>query len=270
MRAAAPGGRGTDAPHRYSWRFQLARFGGSDYTAVAFDTRGYGQSSKPAGVEAYKIDTLVEDVRSLVAALGFASCILVGHDWGGSVVWNTAARYPDLVDKLVVCNCPHPRCFRRTGRQLLRSWYIFFHQWPALPEWTYEFNDFRVVDDVIAADMKSTAPASEIEEMIEVHKHALAQPGVATASVNYYRAAFRFPASRQLRQALRQVELETLLIWGTEDQYLGTELTEGTQRWVPNATVILVPGMSHWINQEARGVYVNDLVERFLAGEVGK
>ena len=187
MRAAAPGGRGTDARRRYSWRFQLARFGGSEYTAVAFDTRGYGQSSKPAGVEAYKIDTLVEDLRSLVAALGFASCILVGHDWGGSVVWNTAARYPDLVDKLVVCNCPHPRCFRRTGRQLLRSWYIFFHQWPALPEWTYEFNDFRVVDEVQAPIARAWNDAGErVKAMLSGEPGIRLQPTPFERRVSYW------------------------------------------------------------------------------------
>ena len=53
--------------------------------------RGYNDSDKPAGVAAYDLDILADDVRALVKELGHTSCTLVSHDWGGVVAWYAAA-----------------------------------------------------------------------------------------------------------------------------------------------------------------------------------
>src|ERR687898_1295378 len=53
----------------YAWKDQLAEFG-KDHLAVAPDMRGYNLSSKPEGVEQYRMPLLVEDVRALATTLG--------------------------------------------------------------------------------------------------------------------------------------------------------------------------------------------------------
>src|SRR5579863_5719465 len=73
----------------YEWKAQLAEFA-KDHRAVAPDMRGYNLSAKPAGVEAYQMKHLVEDVRALAEHLGYKKFILVGHDWGGGVAWSFA------------------------------------------------------------------------------------------------------------------------------------------------------------------------------------
>lgn len=100
----------------YMWKEQLAEFS-RDYRAVALDMRGYNLSSKPAEVEAYGIDFLIEDVRGLAAHLGYEKFILAGHDWGGVVAWAFALRHPNLLEKLIIVNAPHPAIFRRELRE---------------------------------------------------------------------------------------------------------------------------------------------------------
>lgn len=80
----------------YSWRFQLPAVAALGYRAVAFDQRGYGQSSKFALSESYGIHSLVNDLVGLVHALGEKQAILIGHDWGSPVVWTAAWLHPKM------------------------------------------------------------------------------------------------------------------------------------------------------------------------------
>src|SRR5579863_8373274 len=96
----------------YVWREQLNEFGG-DYQAVAPDLRGYNLTSKPEGVENYRARHLIEDLRALAAHLGAKRFVLVGHDWGGAVAWGFALAHPELLEKLVIVNAPHPGVFAR-------------------------------------------------------------------------------------------------------------------------------------------------------------
>jgi pimeloyl-ACP methyl ester carboxylesterase len=104
----------------YEWKHQLAEFS-RDHTAVAPDMRGYNLSSKPSEVSAYQMPNLVEDLRALTAALlksaGGSTFTLVAHDWGGVVAWVFAAQHPEMLDKLVIVNAPHPTIFGKLLRE---------------------------------------------------------------------------------------------------------------------------------------------------------
>src|ERR1700680_3565464 len=100
----------------YAWKDQLAEFQ-RDFTVVAPDLRGYNLSDKPQEVEQYHMRYLVEDVRQLIEYLGAKTCTLVGHDWGGSVAWAFALAYPELLDRLIIINAPHPYIFQRELRE---------------------------------------------------------------------------------------------------------------------------------------------------------
>jgi len=99
----------------YAWKNQLVEFG-RDYQAVAPDMRGYNLSSKPADVEQYQVQYLVEDLRALAERLGHNKFILVGHDWGGVVAWVFAITHPEYLEKLIIINAPHPAVFQRELR----------------------------------------------------------------------------------------------------------------------------------------------------------
>src|SRR6476659_5540510 len=78
----------------YSWRHQLSALAAAGYHAVAPDVRGYGQSDKPWAVEAYSMKTLLADFTGLLDDLGEKSAVVVGHDWGAAMAWNSAALHP--------------------------------------------------------------------------------------------------------------------------------------------------------------------------------
>jgi pimeloyl-ACP methyl ester carboxylesterase len=92
----------------WGWRHQLPGLVHAGFRVIVPDQRGYNDSEKPSGAASYQMAHLAEDVRSLVAALGYPSVYLAGHDWGGIVAFQLAIRHPDAVRKLVVFNAFHP------------------------------------------------------------------------------------------------------------------------------------------------------------------
>jgi pimeloyl-ACP methyl ester carboxylesterase len=81
----------------YSWRHQLPALAAAGYRAVAVDVRGYGRSSRPSDVAAYRMVELVDDVVAVVHALGESSTIVVGHDWGAGIAAHSALLQPGTV-----------------------------------------------------------------------------------------------------------------------------------------------------------------------------
>jgi pimeloyl-ACP methyl ester carboxylesterase len=91
----------------YSWRHQIRPIAQAGYRVVAPDVRGYGGSDKPHEVEAYDMETLMKDVVGLIDTLGEEKAILVGHDWGAPICWNTAALHPSRVSAVAGLSVPY-------------------------------------------------------------------------------------------------------------------------------------------------------------------
>jgi len=249
--------------HAFSWRHQLPLFARLGYRVWAPNQRGYGKSSKPQGVASYRIEALVADVAGLVAASGARQVTLVGHDWGGLVAWEYAARRAGPLDQLVILNVPHPARFREelaTNRaQRRRSFYAVLFQLPWLPEWFFR----RGGAAVIGRSFRDMAidKARFPDEVLAVFRENALQPGALTAMLNWYRAAGRHFG--RLGTA-SPIETPTLLLWGEEDRALGKETTYGTERYVKDLTVRYLPRVSHWVQQEAPEA-VNERIEAWLA-----
>jgi len=247
----------------YSWRHQIPEFA-QDYTVVALDLRGYNDSDKPEGVEAYRMDELVRDVQGVIRGLGYDRCILVGHDWGGAIAWSVAYDSPELLDELIVLNLPHPAKFRQglqTPQQLMRSWYIGFFQLPFIPELAMSAGDYRAIEQAFRGMAIRKEAFSDAD--INAYKDAAAKRGALTAMINYYRAIASSPI---LKEHWEVLNVPTLMIWGEEDTALGKELTFGTEEYVRDFHLRYIPHCSHWVQQEQPDL-VNQYMREFLALE---
>jgi pimeloyl-ACP methyl ester carboxylesterase len=253
--------------HAYSWRYQIPFLAKRGYRVWAPNQRGYGNSSRPRGRAHYAIDELVADVAGLVDAAGTRDVTLMGHDWGGLVAWEFAARRARALERLVILNVPHPERFReelRTNRaQRRRSLYALLFQLPVLPEWFFRRRDAAAIAEAfrgMAID-KSRFP----EKVLRVYRDSALQPGALTAMLNWYRA--NGPRFRRLGAQgdapYPLIETPTLLIWGEADTALGKETTTGTERFVKTLDIEYLPEVSHWVQQEAPE-RVNEILAAWL------
>jgi pimeloyl-ACP methyl ester carboxylesterase len=244
----------------FSWRNQIAPLAQAGFCVAAPDLRGYDLSSRPGGVRNYRMEALVQDVVDLVHALGQQRCILVGHDWGGMVAWFTAMTHPELVERLVVMNCPHPVPFRRELKlpaQKKKSSYMAFFQLPWLPELMMRAFDFRRLRRALKS--LSSNPNAFNEEEMARYVEAWRQPGALTAMLNYYRAMRVSPASST---AIQPIRCPTLLIWGQRDPVFVPEVFQDFDQWVPDLRLERIPEASHFVQADAPDI-VNKLIIDF-------
>ncbi len=176
----------------WGWSHQIDSLVEAGYRLIIPDQRGYNLSDKPVGVEAYKTRTLANDAIGLIRAMGRSTAVIVGHDWGAMVAWQIASQAPEVVERLGILNVPHPRVMfatlRKSPRQLLRSWYIFFFQIPRLPEAILRANQYAIFSSMIArTGKKSTFSPQDMDK----YRDAWSQPGALTGMLNWYRAIFR-------------------------------------------------------------------------------
>lgn len=250
---------------KFSWRFQMPLLAKLGYTVWAPNMRGYGKTSRPANVADYHIDHLVADAAALIDAAGAKNTLLMAHDWGAVIAWQFAIRKARPLDRLVIMNVPHPACMTRelrTWAQLKKSWYIFFFQIPWLPE---RMLGARGGDPIRRAfvDMAVDKARFPVAVTDEYRRNAL-EPGALKAMINYYRAAMR--AGTAAMNPPGMIETPTLMIWGEEDSALGKATTVGTDQYVRDLTLRYLPGVSHWVQQEAPE-RVNAMIEAWITGQ---
>jgi pimeloyl-ACP methyl ester carboxylesterase len=249
--------------HAFSWRNQLPFLADLGYRVWAPNQRGYGKSFRPSKVSDYDLSVLLTDVAGLIDASGSQSITLIGHDWGGIVAWLFAIRHVRPIDRLVVMNVPHPGT-ARSFKQRLRLWYMFFFQLPYLPEYWLSHDRARMVKKIYRAAAGDRKNFPEV--ILDVYRDNAADISHARAMLNWYRAALQGGFGKQRRLGMRKIELPTLLLWGEDDPILLKESSYGTEEFVSDLTLRYLPGVGHWIQEEAPEL-VNSMLQAFLSGK---
>lgn len=231
----------------YTWRDQMAALSDS-YQCVAIDQRGYNLSDKPKGVENYDAKLLVDDVAAVIKSLGRDKAIIVGHDWGGMVAWRFAMTYPQMTDKLIILNLPHPRGLMRelahNPEQQKNSQYARNFQQPdAAGKLTAEGLARRVSDPEVRAKYVEAFQRSDFEAML-----------------NYYKANYPREPYTEDTSPILKVQAPVLMFHGLRDTALLSGALNNTWDWLDkDLTLVTVPNAGHWVQQDA-----SDLVSKTM------
>jgi pimeloyl-ACP methyl ester carboxylesterase len=243
--------------HR-TWR-GVAPLLGDRFRLVMPDQRGFGASDQPQEVEAYRAQTLVDDVFALAEAMGIERFALVGHDWGGAIAWPCALRGDPRLERLAIINAPHPVIFQKSvledEAQRAASQYINAFRTPgferAIEAMGYE--TFFEKSFAKHADL-SLIPAEERAHYIA----DWSRPGAMTAMLNWYRASQLVipspgetaPLPDWVTSSFPMVEVPTLVIWGMRDKALLPIQLEGLDALVPDLQVHRIEDAGHFVPWE--------------------
>jgi len=226
---------------RHFWDNQLPALAEAGYFAVAPNQRGYSVDARPdpQDVDNYRVDRLIADALDIVAVAGQGNrrFHLVGHDWGGSLSWLIADRYPERLATLAMLSRPHPASFARAltmpdGEQAHRSRH---HQ---------EFLDpaagSRLLADDAAWVRTRLARNGVPEAAIALHLSVIGNPPAMEAALAWYRA-------RGERQPIGPTKVPTLFIWGDADDTVGRAAAEGTGEFIAaDYQFAVLPGVGHY------------------------
>ncbi len=222
--------------------------------------RGYGASSAPAEVEAYRPRHLVADIAALIDTLGGPLHALVAHDWGGAVAWNVASQHPERMQRLAILNAPHPatllRELQRNPAQQAASAYMNRLADPGAEAWLAA-DGFAKLWKLFLAGAKTTdwLTPERRQHYIDTWSAGL------TGACNYYRASPLKPnppstgaaadvQAVQLPAGLGQVRVPTLVMWAMQDPALRPELIDGLDAFIPQLRIERHPDASHWVLHE--------------------
>ncbi len=233
-----------------TWKPLMTTLAADGYRVAALDTRGYNLSDKPQGEAAYAMPNLVADVAAVIAAEGRKDTILVGHDWGASIAWNTTFARPELVNKLIILSVPHPSGLTRelatNKAQQVNSQYARNFQ--------KEGSEKNLTAEGLARWVQDPA---EKPGYIEAFKRS-----DFAAMMNYYRANYPRGVgdSAATPASTPPVNVPVLVIHGMKDTALNAAGHSGTWDHVTkDTTILMVPTAGHFVQHDAQ-----DLVDRTI------
>ena len=225
---------------RHFWDNQLPALAQAGYFAVAPNQRGYSVDARPdpTDFDNYRIDRLIGDALDIVAAVGHGErrFHLVGHDWGGSLSWLIADRYPERLASLTMLSRPHPASFARAMKEDPEQPHRSRHHHelldPGAGKRLLAENGKWVRDRLVRNGVPEAA--------IDKHMSVIGNPPAMEAALAWYRA-------RGERQPIGPTKVPTLFIWGDADDTVGRVAAEGTGEFIAaDYQFAALPGVGHY------------------------
>ncbi|GAA4624940.1 alpha/beta hydrolase [Actinoallomurus vinaceus] len=281
----------------YSWRHQLPVLAAAGYRAVAVDVRGYGRSSKPADVAAYRMLELVEDNVAVVHALGERTAVIVGHDWGAPIAANSALVRPEVFRAVGLLSVPYaPRGGPRPSKIFARmggdeEFYISYFQTPGRAEAEIEPDVRGWLAGIYAALSADTMPPTDAPNPLSVSPGGTLRDRfpagrlpawLSTDDLDFYAAEFERTGLSGALNRYRNVDRD----WEDLADFDGAPITQPSlfiggaldapTNWRADAIAAYpttLPGLvsshilddcGHWIQQE-RPAEVNEILTGWLA-----
>ena len=268
----------------YSWRHQIGPVADAGFTACAIDVRGYGGSDKPQPVEAYAMERIVGDLIGLRKALSpDAPAVLVGHDWGAPIVWNSALTHPEHFRAVAgmsvpfsgVPQRPFTEVFREHFTNQGRFFYQEYFQEPGVAEAEAEADPRDFVQRMMYSISGDVPPgdywdkplgATFLEGLPDPEPVAwLTEDDLDFYEAEFTASGFRGPLNRYRNHeadyewlqnwASKRIEQPALFIGGTRDPatFLFGAIEDPValvKMFAPRAEGHILDGVGHWTQQE--------------------
>lgn len=230
----------------YSWRHQMEGLK-ANFKVVAIDQRGYNRSDQPEGQSSYNMQHLVGDVAAVIRHFGEEKATVVGHDWGGAVAWQVAFNLPQMVDKLVILNLPHPNGMGRematNPEQQANSGYArtFIEGSPSDP------------NILFGGPMNPQSLASWVTDPA-ARQHYVDAFGRSDfdAMLAYYKENYPGGNSTSAAPPAPQLDIPLLVFHGLQDTALHSDGLNNTWDWNDaDTTIVSAPAANHFVQQDA-------------------
>jgi pimeloyl-ACP methyl ester carboxylesterase len=245
----------------YAWHKVMPALA-KNYTVIAPDLRGLGDSSKP--LTGYDGKTVAEDIHQLVTKLGFKTIFLVGHDIGSWVAYPYAAAHPSEVKGLAILEVPPPGPSFPSG--IPPPWWVIFHQTPDVPEALVQGKEM----EYLSWHYQNLAynPAAITQAAINEYVSHYSAPGGMRAGFEYYRA-FPQDAIQNQNYSKTKLTMPVLALGGGYLPLFGGNITMpivyGMKLLAQNVHGIIVPNSGHYIAEE-QPVFVVKSLNNFFSG----
>ena len=231
--------------HWYMWRSVIERLA-PQFRLIAPDLRGFGWTEAPG--EGYDAETFANDQVALLDALEIESASVIGHDWGGWTAFLLGIEYPERIERMVVCNSPHPwpRVEPRLALETWRSWYAVALATPGLGPRLLQQTGFAA--EILRRGNVGT-PFDEGE--LKRYVAAFRPPERAQAMSSLYRYYQRlFLDGLRGQNRAGRLSVPTLMLFGERDRYVSTRLLPGFEKFSDEMELELVPDSGHFIVDE--------------------
>ncbi|KAI8967459.1 Alpha/Beta hydrolase protein [Mycotypha africana] len=267
------------------WREQIPFLVQLGYRVIAPSLRGFGETDAPENPSEYGFGTVSKDLAELLDHLEIPTVTVIGHDWGGLVVWRFAQFYPERVNAIASFCTPYmpPHKQEISLEQIVQAVPNFSYQlYLVTPEAEKDINDnvgkffrriFRPVNDMVGdpfidpdtkrlaegrRDCKSLVPAKVLDYYIEWYTKRGARGGL-----NWYKQTHNnFHQCKNLDPVIKK---KSLMVTAEKDFALPPSMAEGMSKLIPDLQLKSISGSGHWVLWE-KPEECNNYLEKFLAG----
>ena len=231
--------------HWYMWRRVIERLA-PHFRLIAPDLRGFGWTEAPGS--GYDAETFATDQVALLDALEIESARVIGHDWGGWTAFLLGLDHADRIERMVVCNAPHPwpKLEPRLLLELWRTWYAAALALPVVGPRLLQQTEF-----VPAIFRRATVSGTFGEAEMAAYADSFREPARAHAVSSLYRYYHRALAEgARGRWRSRRLAVPTLLMFGLHDLYITSKGLPGYEQNAEQMELEVIAESGHFLVDE--------------------